>query len=84
MMTFGIVFDPKWAVAGAAVSKVAQPGTQLARHISSMLTRPLQVDLAIDTHLRVHGHASVSSQQNFEYCIGAEAGYDAFARITAP
>ncbi len=49
-----------------------------------MLTRKMQVDLAIDTHLTIHGHASVSSAQDFEYCIGAEAGYDAFAQITAP
>jgi chitinase len=44
----------------------------------------LQVDLAIDTYLRIHGYATVGSTQSFEYCIGAEAGYDTFARITAP
>jgi chitinase len=44
----------------------------------------VQVDLAVDTYLRIHGHASVGSQQDFEYCIGAEAGYDTFAQITAP
>jgi chitinase len=46
--------------------------------------RIFQVDLAVDTYLRIHGHASVGSQQDFEYCIGAEAGYDTFAQITAP
>ncbi|KLU89888.1 hypothetical protein MAPG_08857 [Magnaporthiopsis poae ATCC 64411] len=60
MVTFGIIFDPKWKLPGAAV------------------------DLAVDTYLRVHGHASVGSQQSFTYCIGAEAGYEGFARITAP
>ncbi|KAL8366129.1 hypothetical protein RB595_004752 [Gaeumannomyces hyphopodioides] len=42
------------------------------------------VDLAVDTYLRVHGQASISSGQSFRYCIGAEVGYDGFARITAP
>ncbi|KAK3899329.1 hypothetical protein C8A05DRAFT_37064 [Staphylotrichum tortipilum] len=60
MMTFVVVFDPKWAVTGAAVN------------------------LAIDTYLRIHSHAAVGSQQDIEYCIGAEAGYNTFAQITAP
>ncbi|KAK4118089.1 glycoside hydrolase family 18 protein [Parathielavia appendiculata] len=60
MLTFGVVFDPKWEVPRTAV------------------------DLAVDTYLRIHGYAAVGSQQDFEYCIGAEAGYDTFAQVTAP
>ncbi|KAH7304437.1 hypothetical protein B0I35DRAFT_495191, partial [Stachybotrys elegans] len=41
-------------------------------------------DLGVDTYMRVHGQASVGSGQAFTYCIGAEAGYDTFARVTAP
>lgn len=44
----------------------------------------LQFDLGVDTYLKVHGYATVGSKQEFEFCIGAEAGYDTFARVTAP
>jgi len=60
MVTFGIVFNPKWEVPSTAA------------------------DLGVDTYLRVHGDAAVGSGQEFQACLASEAGYDVFARITAP
>lgn len=52
----------------------------VARECSSRL----QIDLEIDTYLRIDGQASVSKLKNFQFCIGGGTGYDTFARITAP
>lgn len=60
MVTFGVVFDPKFKVPSAAF------------------------DLGVDTYARVHGFATIGQTQDFTYCVGAEAGYDVFARVTAP
>ncbi|KAM7184016.1 glycoside hydrolase [Rhypophila sp. PSN 637] len=60
MVTFGVVFDPKWGVPSAAF------------------------DLGVDTYARFHGFATIGKTTDFTYCVGAEAGYDVFARVTAP
>ncbi|KAM7209977.1 glycoside hydrolase [Rhypophila decipiens] len=60
MVTFGVVFDPKWGIPSAAFY------------------------LGVDTYARFHGFATIGKTTDFTYCVGAEAGYDVFARVTAP
>ncbi|KAK4108057.1 glycoside hydrolase family 18 protein [Canariomyces notabilis] len=41
-------------------------------------------ELGVDTYLRVHGDAAVGGAQDFQACLASEAGYELYARITAP
>lgn len=41
-------------------------------------------ELGVDTYLRVHGDAAVGGDMDFQACLASEAGYELYARITAP
>lgn len=42
------------------------------------------VDFAVDTFVQLYGSAGSSTDVAWNYCYGAEAGYEVFARVSAP
>ncbi len=49
-----------------------------------MLTFCFQVDMGVDTYAKMYASGGSSTGTAWEYCYGAEAGYNVWGRVSAP